>query len=106
LPNAQFEASAGRDDEVVLRVSGEIDLAAAPLFRDRLGDIIKTTKHDVTVDLAGVTFIDSSGLAVLVHAHHQLRAVTRTLVITHPSLSVTRVLQITGLDALLTGRRP
>src|SRR5829696_1306647 len=87
-PGADFEVSAGRHGEVVLRVSGEIDVAASPLFRDRLRDLIEATTADVVVDLAGVRFIDSSGLAVLLLAHQQLRATRRTLLIARPSHSV------------------
>ena len=53
-----------RGEQVTLRVEGEIDLATA----DQLGDALKealSADPSVVVDMAGVTFIDASGLRVL-----------------------------------------
>ena len=65
VPFAGFEASTGRDGEVVVRVSGEIDMAAAPVFRERLTAVIEADGDDVVVDLADVSFMDSAGLVIL-----------------------------------------
>ena len=100
VPFAGFEASAGRDGEVVVRVRGEIDMAAAPVFRERLTGVIESNGDDVVVDLADVSFMDSSGLVVLVEAHQKLETASRKLLIARPSPAVTRVLEVTGLDRL------
>jgi len=100
VPFAGFEASAGRDGEVVVRVRGEIDMAAAPVFRERLTAVIESNGDDVVVDLADVSFMDSSGLVVLVEAHQKLESASRKLLIARPSPAVTRVLEVTGLDRL------
>ena len=101
VPFAGFEASAGRDGEVVVRVRGEIDMAAAPVFRERLTAVIEANGDDVVVvDLADVSFMDSSGLVVLVEAHQKLESASRKLLIGRPSPAVTRVLEVTGLDRL------
>ena len=47
----------------VVWVSGELDIATAPLLRDCLDDF---NGQPVTIDFSGVTFLDSSGLAVLI----------------------------------------
>jgi anti-sigma B factor antagonist len=50
----------------VLPLEGEIDLHVSPRVSERLGEIIKPKPSRVVVDLARVTYIDSSGLAVLI----------------------------------------
>jgi anti-sigma B factor antagonist len=100
VPFAGFEAFAGRDGEVVVRVRGEIDMAAAPVFRERLTAVIESNGDDVVIDLADVSFMDSSGLVVLVEAHQKLESASRKLLIARPSPAVTRVLEVTGLDRL------
>ena len=100
VPLAGFEACTGRDGEVVVRVSGEIDMAAAPVFRERLTAVIDANGDDVVVDLADVTFMNSSGLVVLVQAHQSLQSTSRKLLIARPSPPVTRVLEVTGIDGL------
>ena len=50
----------------VVRVSGELDLATSPRLRTLLGEL---GDRAVTLDLADVTFLDSSALAVLLWKH-------------------------------------
>jgi anti-sigma B factor antagonist len=50
----------------VLPLEGEIDLHVSPRVSEKLGEIIKPKPSRVVVDLSRVTYIDSSGLAVLI----------------------------------------
>lgn len=52
---------------------------------------------DITLDLQGVEFIDSSGLRTVVTVHQELDDAGARLVLTQVSPSVTRLLEITGL---------
>ncbi len=100
LPHAEFDVSTGRDGNVVLRLSGDIDLSAKSLFQERLAEVIAANDDDVVVDLADVSFIDSTGLAVLLDARQELEGPGRKLLIARPSVRVTRALEAAGLDAL------
>ena len=85
-----------RDGHLV--VSGEIDASTCTSFDDWLG-----RHHDgnIVIDMAEVTFIDSSGLRVLI-AHHQRAADDgRRLEIVEPSHTVQRLFEITGLTDVL-----
>ena len=99
-PKATFDAAAGRDGNGVVRVSGEIDISAKSLFQERLDDVIDAHDDDVVVDLAEVSFIDSTGLFVLSQARQRLETAGRKLMIARPSRAVTRVLELAGLVAL------
>src|SRR6476646_8977640 len=62
---ARFEVRQGDDPGVV--ASGELDVATVPELKDALTDLIdRNPGTSVWVDMAGVSFIDSSGLGVLV----------------------------------------
>jgi anti-anti-sigma factor len=74
--------------EGVLLVRGELDLATAGVLRDRLDADPPVT----VIDMAGVTFLDSSGISVLAHAHR-----TRPIRVRQPSAAVRRVLELAGL---------
>ena len=104
LPQAEFDLSDGIDGHVVLHASGEIDASAKSLFVERLDDATEATDGDVVVDLSDVSFCDSTGIAVLLHARQQLAAAGRKLLIARPSPSVTRVLEVAGVDALFDNR--
>ena len=52
----------------VLPLQGEIDLHVSPRVSQKLADMIKQKPSRVIIDLSGVTYIDSSGLAILISA--------------------------------------
>jgi anti-sigma B factor antagonist len=56
----------------IIAVEGEADMAAAPELERCLTEAIAAGKTGVVVDLAGVTFIDSSAVHVLIAAHVRL----------------------------------
>jgi anti-sigma B factor antagonist len=79
-----------------LWVSGELDLASAPLLEAALeGEIEQGT--DVTFDLVELGFIDAAGLGVLVGVRRTVGSRGRVL-LRHPGRVVRRVLSLTGLD--------
>ena len=90
----------------VLHLAGEIDLAAAPALRDRLVALAQQLAAGggapgVVLDLDQVSFIDSTGLSVLVAAHSRLGESGRQLRVAAAPPRVRRVLELTGLDGLL-----
>jgi anti-sigma B factor antagonist len=80
-------------------LAGEIDLASIDALEAAIGAIEQEAAEgdDVVLDMSGVTFLDSSGLRVLVTANDRLDTAGNRLVIRRPSVSVVRVLEITGL---------
>ena len=81
------------DAEVsVVAVVGEIDLATAAQLRECLS----TLAGRVVIDLAGVTFLDSSGIAVLVSQRNRLVGVDGGLWLRGPNDMVRRTLEIVG----------
>lgn len=84
-------------DHVVLEVSGDIDLATAPRLRDAGLRALGIEPTRVVIDLTGVTFIDSSGLGVLVLLRRKARTHRSELVLVSNS-RVDAVLRISGLE--------
>lgn len=86
----------------VVAASGEIDVAAAPMLRERLVDLISGGTHQVVLDLEDVDFIDSTGLGVLVGAVRRARADDGDLRIVCTNSRLLRIFDITGLDQVFT----
>jgi anti-sigma B factor antagonist len=59
---------------VVVAPEGEIDLHASPMVKDQIEPLIAQQRPKVIVDLAAVSYIDSSGLAVLIEAMQRIQA--------------------------------
>lgn len=86
-------------DRIVVRLRGEIDLVSVPALRDEL--LAMTGKASVVVDLAAVTFLDATGVGVLVGAHKRLANQGGRLVLVNPPPAIARVLQLAGVAHLL-----
>lgn len=85
----------------MLDVHGEIDTLTAPPLERAMQDLLADLPADrLVVDLSGVTFLASGGLAVLVRAAHRAAGYDRRLRLVAPTRPVLRPLQITGSDQL------
>lgn len=85
----------------VVEVFGELDLSTAPELSTSLAPVLEQRPRALNLDLAGVDFIDSTGLTLLVRTLKRLKDHDGTLLITSPTPAVRRVLEIVGLDTLL-----
>lgn len=94
------------DRALCLAVDGEIDMASAGGLETALRAVIRearTAGLAVVVDLDRVTFLDSTGLRVLVVSSQLARAAGIALRVVNPRGNVRRVLQLTGVLEVLTG---
>ena len=104
---ATFDTAAGPEPgTTTLRVAGEIDVATSPELRRELHRLLDDDARLIVVDLSGTTFIDSSGLGVLVGVLKRLREAERgdALVLAGLQEPVRKVFDITGLTDLFTIR--
>ena len=94
---------AGADGPVVV-LSGEADTTTATVLREMLAALLDTGARLVTIEAAGLSFLDSASMRVLVLAARALRGRHGSLVLARPQPVVTRLLEITGADRLLDVR--
>ena len=90
------------DGRTIVKPAGELDAYSAPQLRKILDEVLDGSVQRVAVDLAAISFIDSTGLGVLVGAARRAKAQGAEVVLDSPSHSVHRVLQITGLSLSIT----
>lgn len=89
--------------QTTLALSGELDPATAPELEARIAELATDPAvTSVVIDLAGVTFLDSSGLRVLVAGRESLRIRSAGLILRDPSRNIRRVLEVSGLTELIT----
>jgi anti-anti-sigma factor len=90
-----------RETGMVVVASGEIDLATSPDLRKALLDP-QASARTVVLDLRGVTFIDSSGLGVIVGQQKRARENGDGFAVVIAGASaVERILELSGLDNVL-----
>ncbi|MFF9915368.1 STAS domain-containing protein [Streptomyces sp. NPDC013457] len=92
-------------DATVITVSGEIDLASCPAL-ERVIHLTPADGAPLRLDMSEVTFMDSSGLNLLLRLHRRLQGEGSPLVLTGLQDRVLRVLELTGANAVLLPDEP
>ena len=87
-----------------LQLTGEVDAATAPLLEASIVDAAGAGAREIVLDCGDLSFIDSSGLSVLVASHKRLRDRGCLLVVDSPPPAARRLFEIAGLDRVLTIR--
>jgi len=81
-----------------LTLRGELDLSTVPKVEEALKRIEESRPSVIVLDLAGLTFLDSTGLRMVVTADQRAKAEERRLAVVRGPESVQRVFSITRLD--------
>lgn len=98
LLDVDIQSSAGRVDA---SLSGEVDLSTVAGLERRLDEVIGASAEVVLLDLRGVTFLDSSGLRLMLRLDARQREHGGRLVLVRGGRRVARVLELTGADERL-----
>lgn len=87
----------------VVTVTGDVDVATCAALRDGLLQVVADENfRGLVVNLAGVSFIDSTGIGVLVGVWRRTKATVGSLALASPSRQARSVLDTTGLTKVLS----
>jgi stage II sporulation protein AA (anti-sigma F factor antagonist) len=89
------------DGILVLALVGEIDYDSGALLRNALRDGEVQTPPRVVIDLHGVTFMDSSGINILIAAYRELTALDGWLRLAALAPPIERTVQLVGVDSVI-----
>ena len=100
----EFKVERSSEGDVhVVQAAGELDASSAERLRDAFDEIFAEGHSSVVVDLEGISFIDSSGLSVLIYGYKQAGKRDGTLTLRAPSAAVLRLLDLTGQRSRFLG---
>ncbi|HEY1465939.1 MAG TPA: STAS domain-containing protein [Acidimicrobiales bacterium] len=88
-------------DANIVTVTGEIDFSTAPRLRRALAEALHARGPETVVDLSAVSFIDASGIGVLMGAVNLAHSEGGQLVLRHPSRPVLFLLDLMELHGVL-----
>ncbi|MGH2705378.1 MAG: STAS domain-containing protein [Actinomycetota bacterium] len=88
-------------DWQVLRVRGEIDVYTAPALERAITEQLDLESPRIVMDLAEVSFVDSTGLLAMIGGVRKARERNGSLVLVRPSTRLQHVLRITDLESIL-----
>ena len=84
----------------VLDVAGEIDVYTAPQFKDAVNSILAAGQKHLLINMAKVTYMDSSGFGTLLSATKRLRPEGGTVNLVRCNSAIDRILKITRLNTI------
>ncbi|MEO6533529.1 MAG: STAS domain-containing protein [Pseudolysinimonas sp.] len=89
-------------DVAIIQPSGRLNMVSAGRLREVIAEVVAGGRTRIAVDLAGVDFIDSSGLGALISGLKTARQAGGDLRIAAPTDQVKLVLQLTNMERVLT----
>lgn len=98
LRSTEFSVEQSADVHgVVLALSGELDLSSAPELERAIGEAKPESGRRLLLDFSGLSFMDSTGVSVMVAAKHDADASGWLLAVRRPNGQVRRLLELVGL---------
>lgn len=94
--------SSTRGDATVLTVTGELDLAGAPAFRQRIVELVSQGVRRLVVDFGALDYLDSAGLGMVVAALKRVRTHGGVLVIACDEPRILKPFELTDLGRVIT----
>lgn len=99
-PQTPIESVEWADDAVIVGVSGDVDLTRSPALQDALLELLEKGPSRVVIDLSGVGYMDSSGVASLVKLLSRVRKKNVSLSLVGLTDRVRNIFEITRLDSV------
>jgi anti-sigma B factor antagonist len=91
-------------EQSLIRVVGEVDLYSSPELRKAILKAVPLAEGGLAIDMEGVTYIDSSGVATLVEGLRSAREHSTGFALISPSPAVMQVLELARLDSVFEVR--
>ena len=92
----------GDGGQVTVRICGEIDHHSAPVIRERIDACIDEKRpKSIALDLSGVSFMDSSGLGLVLGRYKKASRCGCTMTILDPSRGVDKIFSMAGLERII-----
>ncbi len=97
IVKTQFEKDS---DSWIFKIAGELDLETSNNFKNILNDSINQKMANIVLDCSELTFIDSTGLGILINTYKKIKDDQYVINIKNPKQNVNKLLNITGLNTL------
>jgi anti-sigma B factor antagonist len=87
--------------QTTLTLEGELDLATVPELREQLITAAESGARKLVLDMRGVSFMDSTALAAIIHAKKRMGADAEVTLVLPPDSYGRLIFEVTGLDGVL-----
>ena len=101
-PQDRLQVERTDDDPAVFVLHGDLDPHTSPYLQGLIDERLDADVSAVTLDMAGVSFVDSAGLRVIADTHRRLSERDGNLVVRQPTAGLEKLLAVTGLSDHVT----
>ncbi|TBL79810.1 anti-sigma F factor antagonist [Paenibacillus thalictri] len=99
----QIDLEHGRYKSLIVRLKGELDHHTAEVVKSRMEEAIsKGDSRHVILSLKGLTFMDSSGLGVILGRYKQITAIGGKMIVCDVNPSVHRLFEMSGMFKIVS----
>lgn len=84
-----------------MTAKGEVDISTAPKLREVLDGAYREKKADIMLRMDELTYIDSTGLGVIIGAYGRMQETENRITLINPKGNIKKLLSITSLDRIL-----
>jgi anti-sigma B factor antagonist/stage II sporulation protein AA (anti-sigma F factor antagonist) len=90
-----------KGDVLVLRMNGRLDAVSSPNAERKVFDYINNGQHKLLLDFAGIDYLSSAGMRMLLSVTKKLKTLSGKLVLCSVTTNVMDVLKMSGFDHVL-----
>ncbi|HEY2217476.1 MAG TPA: STAS domain-containing protein [Solirubrobacteraceae bacterium] len=99
MPQTPFELESVREEgDALLTLSGELDIATIPRLEAAVDATLTGDLRTLTIDLSGLSFVDSSGLRMFIVLDQRASEEGWTLRLTRPGEQALMVFRVSGVE--------
>lgn len=85
----------------ILKLEGEVDVYTSPLLKEKIETLIKAKRPFIVLDLKGLSYMDSTGLGIMLAELMRVRNNGGNMVLVSPQKIIQKILRITNTDVYL-----
>ena len=97
----QIESKQLEEQMVLFEIQGEMDVFSSPAVKQKIAEAVEEGDHYVIIDLRRVSYMDSTGLGVLISGLKRTREHGGNICLLAPHHRVRKILKVTGLENVL-----
>jgi len=82
-------------------IKGEIDIYSIEKFRETIENQIKTQVPEIILDCSELSYMDSTGMGVLIELRNKTKEMGQKIVMLNPRPNIKKLLTLTGVDKII-----
>lgn len=84
-------------NKALLKISGELDHATAGVLKEKMDKLISSGVIEFTLDLSNLTFMDSSGIGVIIGRYKKIASKKGSIAVKNEGRTIKKIFEISGL---------